>query len=297
MNGNHLDGMMAFVAVAERRSFTAAAASLRVTRSAISQSIRTLEKRIGVPLFARTTRDVALTEAGEMLYLRVGPAVRAIGEAMETVGAYAGRPSGLLRLNVPRVAIPTILAPLLPDFARAFPEVVVEVFAEDRLVNIVEAGFDAGIRLGELVERDMVSVRLSPPARFLVVGSPAYLRDHGRPASPAALAGHRCINFRMSSRGNVYRWEFERDGEEFAVSVDGSLIVNDVDLAIRAAADGLGLAYVFETLAAPFLADGALETVLEGFAAQSPGFFLYFPARVQVMPKLRAFIDFAVARR
>lgn len=294
MRSGDLDGMLVFITVAERRSFTAAAAQLRVTRSAVSQSIKALEQKMGVALFARTTRDVGLTEAGRLLYDQVAPAVRAIGQALEAVGDYAGRPSGLLRLTVPRMAIPTLIAPLLPGFCAAYPDIVIEIHGDDALANIVEDGFDAGIRLGELVEQDMVSVRLTPPMSTVVVGSPDYFRRHGRPATPQDLVHHACINWRSPSRGGLYRWEFERNGEEFDVAVDGPLIVNEAGLSLQAAIDGLGLSYGMDHMAQPFIDRGLLETTLDTFAAHTPGLFLYFPARAQVLPKLRAFIDYAV---
>jgi DNA-binding transcriptional LysR family regulator len=288
-----LDGLVAFCLVAEKRSFTAAAAELRVTRSAVSQAVKTLETRLGVALLARTTRDVGLTQAGEGFLAAVRPAVQAIAVATETVSAFGGRPAGLLRLNVPRVAVATVIAPLLPGFAAAYPDVTVEIFTEDRLANIVEGGFDAGVRLGELVERDMVSVRLTSGDRLVVTGSPAYFARHGHPATPRHLAGHACINFRQSSRGGLYRWEFEHAGEEFDVAVDGGIIVNDTDMKLRAAIDGLGLAYELESVVRPFVEMGALALTLEAYAASTPGFYLYFPARSQVLPKLRAFVEFA----
>jgi len=298
MRADALDGIVALVKVAEHRSFTAAAADLRVTRSAVSQTVKGLEERLGVALFARTTRDVGLTEAGEMLLRQVAPALRSIAEALDRVGDYAGRTSGLLRLNVPRVAVATVVAPLLRGFAAAYPDVTVEVFVEDRLANIVEGGFDAGIRLGELVEQDMVSVRLTPPARLVVVGSPDYFARHGHPGTPADLARHRCINFRQGTRGGLYAWEFDdpSTGEEMAVAVEGPLIVNETELKLRAAIDGLGLAYELDTVVAPHVEAGTLATTLNAYAPSTPGFHLYFPARAQVLPKLRAFIDFATER-
>lgn len=300
MRPDPLDGLLPFVLAARHRSFTAAAAELRVTRSAVSQAIKALETRLGVTLLARTTRDVGLTEAGEAFLAAVQPAVVAIAAAAEAASAMGGRPAGTLRLNVPRVAIGTVIAPLLPRFRAACPEVTVEVFAEDRLANIVEGGFDAGVRLGELLAQDMVSVRLSPPERLVVVGAPAYFARRGHPAHPRDLAFHDCINFRQSTRGGLYAWEFEQpraDGspEAFEVAVQGGLVVNDTALKLQAAIDGLGLAYELESAARPAIAAGSLQPTLGDFAPTTPGFFLYFPARAQVLPKLRAFIDIARA--
>jgi DNA-binding transcriptional LysR family regulator len=293
MRAHDLDGLVAFCLVAEKRSFTAAAAELGVTRSAMSQAIKALEAGLGVAVFARTTRDVGLTEPGERLYAEVRPAIEAISLARQAASASGGRPSGVLRLNVPRVAITSVIAPLLPGFARAHPKITVEVFTEDRFANIVEGGFDAGVRLGELVEKDMVSVRLTEADRLCVVGAPAYFAARGTPSHPRELGRHACVNFRQSSRGGLYRWEFEEAGEEFDVAVDGPLIVNDTDLKLRAAIDGLGLAYELRSVAKPWLEAGALVECLATFAPATPGFYLYFPARAQVLPKLRAFIDFA----
>ncbi|MCM0021863.1 MAG: LysR family transcriptional regulator [Tagaea sp.] len=297
MRSDALDGLLAFALVAERRNFTAAAAELRVTRSAVSQSIKTLERRLGVALFARTTRDVGLTEAGRVFYEGVRPAIDGVVAASEKVGGLGGKPSGLLRLNVPRVAIAGVIAPLLPAFRAAYPGVTVEVFADDGLANIVEDGFDAGVRLGELVEKDMVSIRLAPDDRLIAIGAPAYFARHGHPAHPRDLAAHACINFRQPTRKGLYRWEFERDGETFDVAVEGALIVNDTELKMRATLDGMGLSYELESVAAPHLKAGKLVATLADYAPRVPGFHLYFPARAQAMPKLRAFIDIATRAR
>lgn len=297
MRADALDGLVAFALVAEKRSFTGAAATLRVTRSAVSQAIKVLESRIGVTLLARTTRDVGLTEAGQAFYDRVRPAMAEIIAASEAASALGGKPAGLLRLNVPRVAVATVIAPLLPALRQAYPDITVEIFTEDRFANIVEAGFDAGVRLGELIEKDMVSIRLTPPDRLIVIGAPSYLERRGHPAHPRDLAAHDCINFRQSSRGGLYRWEFEDAGEDFNVAVNGGVIVNDTDMKLRATVDGLGLSYELESVARPFIEAGALVPTLLPYATQTPGFYLYFPARSQVLPKLRAFISCASKAR
>jgi DNA-binding transcriptional LysR family regulator len=297
MRSDSLDGLVAFALVAEQRSFTAAAATLRVTRSAVSQAIKVLERRLGVALLARTTRDVGLTEAGKVFYDRVRPALTEIIAASEAVTAIGGRPAGLLRLNAPRVAVATVIAPLLPTLRQAYPDITVEIFTEDRFANIVEGGFDAGVRLGELVEKDMVSVRLTAPDRLVVIGAPSYFDRRGHPAHPRDLAAHDCINFRQSSRGGLYRWEFEEAGEDFDVAVNGGIIVNETDMKLRATIDGLGLSYELESVARPFIEAGALVPTLLPYATQTPGFYLYFPARSQVLPKLRAFISCATQAR
>lgn len=289
-----LDGLLPFLQVAERRSFTAAAAELRVTRSAVSQAVKALEARLGVALLARTTRDVALTEVGAAFHAALAPAIGAIATAAEAARTAAGRPSGTLRLNIPRIAAGAI-APLLARMRRSCPDVTVELFSDDRLANIVEGGFDAGIRLGETLQQDMVSVRLTPPDRLVVVGAPGYLAQAGHPAHPRDLAAHECINFREPTRGGLYAWEFEEPGpggtvREFRVAVSGGVIVNDSDLKLRAAIAGLGLAYELESVARAHLEAGRLAVTLAGYAPATPGLFLYFPARAQALPKLRAFL-------
>jgi DNA-binding transcriptional LysR family regulator len=295
MRRDQLDGVVTFLRVAERRSFTAAAAELGVTPAAVSHTIKQLEARIGVALFARTTRDVGLTEAGRRFLEHARPGLLQLSEAFEAARRLGDTPSGLLRLNVPRVALPGIVEPLLGPFRAAYPAVEVEITVEDRSVNIVEEGFDAGIRLGEMMEADMVGLRLTPPFRCTVVASPAYLARHGRPARPEELRGHDCLQFRQG-RGTLYRWEFEEDGREWEMAVPGTFATNDAGLMMAACLGGLGLAYTLEPVAAPLVEQGLLERVLEPFMPETPGFFLYFPSRAQVMPKLRAFADFAVAK-
>lgn len=295
MERDLFDGVVAFLRVAERQSFTAAAADLGVSNQAVSQMIRQLEQRVGVALFARTTRRVSLTEAGQRFLAEAKPGAEGVAAAFRSAAAMGARPTGHLRLNVPRIALAGIIEPVLPGFARAHPEVTVEVFVDDRLADIVSDGFDAGVRLGEILDADMVAVRLTPPERMVVVGAPEYFASYGRPRTPEELREHRCVNFRNSARGDLYRWEFEVSGRDIAVAVAGSVIVNDSGLAIEAAAMGLGLAYTVTSSAATFLERGLLEAVLEPFCPETPGFFIYFPSRPQVMPKLRAFIDYATA--
>ena len=286
-----------FLRVAERRSFTAAAAELGVSAAAVSHSIRQLEARVGVALFARTTRDVALTEAGRRFLELARPGAAQIEEAFAAAQSLGGTPSGLLRLTVPRVVLASIIEPVLAGFCDAYPQVEVEIAVGDQLVNIVEQGFDAGIRVGEMIAADMVAVRLMPPFRYCVVGAPAYLAQHGRPARPEDLRQHRCINFRQPTRGTLYRWEFEEPGgREIEIAVAGQVVTNDSGVMMMMAVKGKGLAYTLDPNAAPLVAEGKLERVLEPFCPSSPGFFLYFPSRAQVMPKLRAFIDYARER-
>jgi DNA-binding transcriptional LysR family regulator len=285
-----LDGVEAFVRVAERRSFRQAAADLGVTPSAVSQTIRTLEARVGIALFTRTTRSVGLTEAGERFLERARPAVEAIVAAIDAARGLGARPSGLLRLAVPRSVVPLVLQPLLASFCAAYPEVAVEIAASEELVDLARGGYDAGIRMGEFIAEDMVAVRLTPSFRFVVVGSPAYLARCGRPARPADLAAHACIRLRRTS-GALAHWRLV-DGEGAVdLAVSGPLVVNDYPTMLAAAQDGLGLAQLPQPVAAAALATGQVEELLPAHAPSSPGLFLYFPSRMQVLPKLRAFID------
>jgi len=264
-----------------------------VTRSAVSLAVRSLERRLGVPLFIRTTRSVGLTEAGARLQARCRPLVEELGASLDDVADLGREPSGTLRLNVPRVAIPAVIEPVLAAFARAHPRIVVEIFAEDGFADLARGGFDAGVRLGDQVDKDMVAVRLTPPFAWTVVGAPAYLAERGRPRRPEELRDHDCINYRFTTSGGLYRWEFLRDGRPESVAVSGRVVVNDTATKLRAASDGLGLAYDIAPMCAAHVAEGRLEPVLAEYCPASPGFFLYYPDRAQVMPKLRAFIDFA----
>ncbi|WP_105385486.1 LysR family transcriptional regulator [Neorhizobium alkalisoli] len=285
-------GLSAFLAAAEAGSFTAAAARLGVSPAAVSQAVKALEAKLGTPLFIRTTRRVGLTEAGAALQARATPAAMEIVAAVEAAAA-AHEPSGLLRLTVPRMAVPLVVEPVVPALRRAYPKIAIEVAVEDATVNLPERGFDAGIRIGEYIERDMVAVRLTRDIAWSVVASPAYLAVHGRPETPEDLTDHEAIRYRFPSSGAVYRWEFERDGRSFSLDPPGSLIVNDGALLVSWARAGLGLAYVADIAVDGELADGHLVRVLQGFLPTTPGLFLYFPRRAQAQPKLRAFIDLA----
>ena len=285
-----LDGVEAFVRVAERRSFRQAAADLGVTPSAVSQAVRALEARMGVTLFTRTTRSVGLTEAGERFLERARPAFEEIVAASTAARGLGLTPSGLLRLAVPRAAVPLILQPILASFCSAFPDVVVETAASGELVDLARDGFDAGIRLGEFIAADMVAVRLTPPFRLIVVGSPDYFARCGRPRKPADLASHACVRLRRSN-GALAHWRVRTARGPLELAVSGPLIVNDVPSMLSAALGGVGLAQVPEPMAREHLAAGELEEALAEHAPSSPGMFLYFPSRAQVMPKLRAFVD------
>jgi DNA-binding transcriptional LysR family regulator len=288
-------GLSEFLAVAEHASFRVAAARLNVTPAAVSQAIRSLETRLGLPLFQRTTRRVGLTEAGQSLLARLRPAAAEIHDALEALGDMRQRPAGLLRLSVPRIAVSLIIEPVLADFRRAYPEVSVEIDVSDGNVDLTTAGFDAGIRIGESIDRDMIAVRLTPDIRWSILGSPAYFATRGRPRTPEELTHHECIRYRFVGSRSIYRWEFERDGREFSLDPPGGVIVNDGELQIALAKRGMGLTYTADLIAAREIAAGELEAVLQSFLPVTPGMFLYFPARTQTQPKLRAFIDAATA--
>lgn len=290
MDRNDLSILAAFLAVAEERSFTKAAKRLAVSPSAISHAIRGLEESMGVRLLSRTTRSVAPTDAGEQLLARLRPALGDIQEALEQISGFRDKPAGRVRLLVPRLAATTVLGPNLALFARNYPDIVLDVTADDSRMDIVAGGFDAGIHYGEYIQKDMIAVRVSKDHRAAIVGSPAYFKSHPKPRSPHDLLSHPCINFRHGSAG-IYRWEFDKGKKSLSVAVNGPLIVDDVELLVRAAFDGIGLAFMSEDQAAPDLKSGALVRVLEDWCQPFPGFFLYYPSRRQQPPALSTLID------
>src|ERR1700720_3987447 len=290
-----LDGVEAFLSVAQHRSFRRAATELGVTPSAISQAVRTLEARIGAALFIRTTRSVGLTEAGERFISRAKPAFEELVAASEIARDLGQRPAGLLRLSVPRAVVPILLEPLIASFCQAYSEVEVEIAASEELVDLAAEGFDAGIRLGQFIAADMVAVRLTKPFRFIIVGSPAYLARRGRPERPDDLRQHACLRLRRSN-GALALWSLNDNGSVIEIAVSGPLIANDFPTMLGAAIEGVGLAQVPEPIAAGPVKAGKLVHVLEPFAPMAPGVFLYYPSRHQMMPKLRAFIDHVKSR-
>ena len=292
MKRAELEGLLPFLFVVEHGSFRAAARALNVTPSAVSQSVKALEKRLGVPLLTRTTRSVGLTQAGKVLAERSVPAMSEIVDAIEGIRSLGERPSGLLRINAPRLALPVVFERVLGPFHEAFPEIEVELFLDDGLADIVRDGFDAGIRLGQMVQTDMVSTPLTPRSRMAVVGSPAYFKKAGVPSTPDDLSQHRCINFRRPTQKTIYNWRFVENGEDRHVPVSGDMIVNDTNAKLHAARSGLGLAYEIEPAVRPDIEEGTLVHVLEDHLPEIPGFHIYFPSRSQVMLKLRVFIDF-----
>lgn len=285
-----LDGVEVFLAVAEHRSFRKAAAVLGVTPSAISQAVRALEARIGATLFLRTTRSVGLTEAGERFLARAKPAFEELVAASEVARDLGRRPTGLLRLSVPRAVVSVLLEPLIASFCAAYPEVEVEIAVSEELIDLAAEGFDAGVRLGQLIAADMVALPLSPPFRFIVVGSPAYLAQREAPKRPDDLRDHACLRLRRSN-GALALWSLVDRGRPVEIAVAGPLIANDFVATLGAALRGVGLAQVPEPIAAASLAEGKLVQVLESYAPMTPGVFLYYPGRRQMTPKLRAFVD------
>ncbi|WP_224367008.1 LysR family transcriptional regulator [Hyalangium versicolor] len=283
-----------FLAIATHRSFRRAAVELGVSPSALSHSLQGIEERLGVRLVNRTTRSVALTEAGERLFARIRPAFRDISDALEDLNAFRGQPMGTLRINAARQSSQLALMPVVTRFLRAYPDVRVEMRVDDALSDIVSEGFDAGVRFGESIAADMLAVPIGPRQRSAVVGSPEYFSRHAMPRTPHELRELPCIRFRFLS-GVLYRWEFERDSEEVVIEVDGPLTLSDQGLMVDAALAGVGLAYVFEAQVSTLLAEGLLVRALEDWCPSYPGFFLYYPSRRQLPTALRAFVDFVKA--
>jgi DNA-binding transcriptional LysR family regulator len=283
--------LRAFAAVASLRSFSRAAALLGVSASALSQAVRGLEERVGIQLLNRTTRSVSLTQAGELLFARVRPAVAEIGAALGDAQRYGARPAGTVRVHSFRFSAARFITPILAEFSAAYPEITLDITLNEEVVDIVGSGFDAAIRIGELIERDMVAVRLSPDLSQIAVAAPDYLAQYGTPRHPRDLAAHRCIGWRWPGRDRVYEWEFFEDGKWFEVAVKGPLIASDKEFGLKAAIDGAGIAFTIWEMAEAAIADGRLVPLLEQWAAPFPGYFLCYPAQRQMAPALRAFID------
>jgi DNA-binding transcriptional LysR family regulator len=290
MPSTRLDALAEFLVVARHRSFTAAAAELGVTTSALSQAVRQLERRLGIVLLTRTTRSVALTEPGRRLVEEAGPGVARALEALRGAGTDATEVSGKVRLTVPQLAVPTVIEPVVPIFRARHPRVALEVRVENRMVDVVAEGYDGGIRLEESLERDMVQLRLTGSAAFLVAGAPSYLAARGTPQRPRDLLSHDCIGYCSETTGSPYAWELVRGKRLFRVPVRGPLVSNDERLVRSMVEAGLGLGYLYEPLAQDGLRSGRLRQVLAEYAAEVPGLFLYYPAR-SVSPPFRAFIE------
>ena len=285
-----LSDLSVFLAICAHRSFRKAADELGVSPSTLSHAMRSLEGRLGVRLLNRSTRSVSPTEAGLRLADQLRPALLAVDHALEDVGKFGKRPSGTLRVSAGASAARVLLARIVPEFRRVYPDVTLDLVAEDALVDIVEQGFDAGLRLYEAVPQDMTAIRLGGDMRFLAVASPAYLEGRTAPRSPADLAQHQCIRFRLRS-GRIFRWEFEKHGEEVAIDVPGTLILDSHGLMIEAAVAGMGIAYVPESVTRRHLDNGSMVTVLEDWCPYLPGLHLYYPGHRHIPPALRALID------
>jgi DNA-binding transcriptional LysR family regulator len=279
--------------VARLRGFAAAASALNMSPSAVSHAVRTVEDRLGEPLFARTTRSVAVTEAGERFITLIRPAFDDVERAFEAMTAARGNATGVLRISAPRIAFSMALTPILVRLAKTHPRLVVEAHAHDAFLDIVAEGFDAGVRLGEAVQQDMATVRLTPPFQSALVASPGYVEERGAPATIAELVGHNLIGFRMLGSGALYEWEFSDGEKEVTVASSGSAVVADASVARELALAGVGVAYLYEPLVADDVRKGRLLRLLPKASVREDGLFLYFPSRSRQAPKLRAFIEVA----
>ena len=287
---DELSVLSAFLTVAEERSFTRAAKQLNISTSGLSHAIRRLEEQIGVRLLTRTTRSVSPTDAGEQLLAHLRPALADIRGTLTTLSGLQTKPIGRVRLLCPRLAAKSVLAPKLGQFARHYPDIVLEVTTDDSRVDLVAAGFDAAIHFGEYIAQDMVAVRVSPDIQHAIVGAPSYFESHPRPTVPRDLLNHRCVNFRHRGE-SIYKWELDKGDESVAIAVSGSLVLDDEDLVIQAALDGAGLALVADNRATSHLSDGALIRVMQDWTPPFPGFFLYYPHRKQQPAALAAVIE------
>ncbi|MFS8112657.1 LysR substrate-binding domain-containing protein [Rhizobium jaguaris] len=292
MRGSKYADLRAFMTIMELGTFARAAAQLRISASMLSQRIRELEERFGVQLLNRTTRSVSLTDAGRRLIERIRPAMAEVDAAVEELGSLSDIPRGTVRLHVPRLAAITFIEPVLGRFHQAYPEITLDLAIDDTVTNIVEAGFDVGIRLGELLENDMIAVPLGPHLRQIAVASPEYIAQHGCPETPADLLQHRCINWRQSGSRGIYNWDFQRNGQWFAVAVNGPLVVSDRAFAVSAALQGVGIAYWAEQLVRPFVEAGRLVPLLEDYSPSFPGWHLYYPRQRHIPPAVRVLVDF-----
>ena len=290
MKRNDLYDLAAFAAVAEQGSFTRAAAELGMSQPALSHAMKSLEQRLGVRLLARTTRSVSTTEAGETLLRSLRPALEEIATGVDAVGALRGKPTGTVRLTATKHAVWSVVMPVLPRFLASYPDIRVDIIIDDNLTDIVASRFDAGIRFGDIVEKDMIAVRIGPDIRMAVVGAPSYFTDHPVPRTPRELAGHRCINYRLVKSGGLYAWDFVEKDRPFEVRVDGPLVVNNSDLIRDAALAGHGIAYVYEDEVLADIKAGRLTRILEKWSPTFPGYHLYHPSRRQSPPALAALI-------
>jgi DNA-binding transcriptional LysR family regulator len=294
---DNLNDFLAFLAVARERSFTRAAAQLGVSQSALSHAVRGLEARLGVRLLARTTRSVATTEAGERLLHSIGPHFDEIGRELSALSELRDRPAGTLRITAGEHAAESVLWPALAKLLPAYPDIKVELTIDQGLTDIVAERFDAGIRLGEQVAKDMIAVRIGPDFRMVVVGAPAYFAGRPKPKTPQDLTAHACINIRLPTYGGLYAWEFEKRGRGLKVRVDGPLVFNTMTLRMKAVLAGLGLAYLPEDQVAREIADGRLLQVLDDWCAPFSGYHLYYPSRRQQTPAFAVLLESLRYRR
>jgi DNA-binding transcriptional LysR family regulator len=292
VRGAEFNELRAFASVVNHKSFVRAAADLRISPSALSQTIRGLEERLGLRLLNRTTRSVAPTEAGSRLMARLAPALSDLQAAIGEVSRLRNRPAGLLRVNVPRIAAQQVLVPLLGGFHRKYPDIVLEIVVQDAIADIVAEGFDAGVRLGEKLEKDMVAFAISDTMEMAAVATPDYFLHNPVPQHPRDLHAHRCINVRLPTSGGLYRWEFEKGRQSLEIAVNGPLIVNDWDLGLQAALGGVGITYVFEHDVRSLLKAKKLQRVLTDWSPRFPGLYLYYSSRRQTPAPLKAFVEF-----
>jgi DNA-binding transcriptional LysR family regulator len=291
MKREELGDLAAFLAVAEEQSFTRAAARLGTSQSALSHTVRRLEERIGVRLLTRTTRKVSVTDAGERLRRTLGPALDEIATEVNALSELRDKPAGTVRITTPEHAATTRVWPVLKEVLPRFPDVQLELSVDNSLVDIVARRFDAGVRLGESIAKDMIAVRIGPDLRMAAVASPSYFEGRRKPRTPHDLADHDCINIRQPTAGGLYTWEFEKEGREIKVRVDGQVTMNGSRLILDAAQSGLGLAYIMEDLVLPYLQNGSLVRVLEDWCPPFPGYHLYYPGRRQPSPAFAAVLD------
>ncbi|MET0498658.1 MAG: LysR family transcriptional regulator [Steroidobacteraceae bacterium] len=291
LSSSDYNQLRAFIAVAEARSFTRAAETLGVSPSALSQLVRGFEEGVGLRLLNRTTRSVSLTEAGESLLRRVQPALSELGDALGQVRSSRKRLAGTVRVHTFRSAAIKHLEPMMAGFIRDHPDIVLDVTIDDEVVDVVEGGFDVALRIGEVIEKDLVAVRLGGDLRQIAVASPEYVAAHGQPEHPRDLVNHRCIRWRWPGRSAPYAWEFFENGSWFNVAVDGPLIVNEKEMGLRAALQGVGISFAVEDTVIHHIAEGRLVALLEHWSVPFPGLFLCYPQQRQMSPALRAFID------
>jgi DNA-binding transcriptional LysR family regulator len=297
MQRGNLNDFQSFLAVAREKSFTRAAAKLGVAQSTLSHTIRELEARLGVRLLARTTRSVALTDAGARLFGTLAPRLDEIDAEVAALGALRDKPAGLIRITAGEHSAQAVLWPALAKLLPAYPDITVEIVVDYGLTNIVAERYDAGVRLGEQVARDMIAVRIGPDMRMAVVGSPAYFARHPRPKTPQELTAHRCINLRLPTYGGIYAWEFEKDGRELKVRVEGPLVFNNLTLRLNAVLSGAGLAYLPEDQVRTYIKEGKLVRVLADWCPAFSGYHLYYPSRRQPTPAFALLVNALRYRR